>query len=781
MVRTGLAADADWPLVGGAGDGQRFSSLKQINRQNIARLSGAWVSEPFDDGASSRVTPVVERGRLYLSAGVRIYALDAGSGKTLWKRALGSAGDAKDAADLTAFAASDNPLPNAQGLALGEGLIFAGTANGSVVALDQRNGNIVWSVGLRDNPPHPMQNVSAAPVYTDGMVFVSLTTVERLRGRVMALDAHTGRELWRFYVVPDAGDPGSETWPNTEARKNGGGNVWLPPAVDSRLGLVYFGTGNAAPIRSGDLRPGNNLYTASVIALDEKTGRLRWHYQLVHHDLWEMDVATPLLVVRGPSGPAIVAMRPDGMLFRLDAATGRPLSRIEERPVTQEVEEATSPTQPFPIGTDSIVPACDSYRTTIPAGFVLDCNLPPPSYRRLNVLGPEAGVRVNPMSYSSQSGYLYALGNAYLTWRRRSEDPLAYDLIGFSDRVPGLEATSSRTLAAIDIRTGKIAWSQSTPGAGSDVGSPSGAGGGLLTTAGGLLFRRNGEGTFLALDAKTGKTLWHYWTGAVGGSASPISYAARGQQYVAVIDNTVVRAFTLGGPIAPAAVPATPSAEPSTFFSGSIQDAKLIELVSLRQENPYLTGTRYTIDEYAPNPYRARVAGLTVTFGNNGHQTHTIVGLDGSWTTGPLEPGQTADIRFPKAGSYGYRCQEHPFTYGEVIVGATPDQRSPSGLASEAGAQIYKRDCASCHGANLAGGDRGGVALVGTSFMTRWHGKTARDLLVRIRATMPATAPGSLEGADYLAVTDYLLQANGLDEQAKDEEGLALIKFGDHP
>lgn len=755
------AGDSAWPVVGGGLDAWRYSPLTEINRGTIAQLSGAWISQPFEDGASSRVTPVVQDGRMYLSAGVNVYALDAGSGRTLWSRRLGAAEDAKAAAGLMPFSHSENPLPNAQGLALGDGLIFVGTANGLVMGLDQADGRVVWSVSLRDAPRHPVQNISAAPIYAGGQVFVSVATVERYRGRVLALDAHTGHERWRFDVIPAPGQAGSSSWPShSDAWQNGGGNVWLPPVVDTRLGLVYFGTGNASPIKAGERRVGDNLYTASVIALDIHTGSLRWHYQLVHHDLWEMDVATPLVLYPAATGPAIAAMRPDGVLFRLDAGTGRALFPVDERAVDQDATSATARTQPMPRAVDSILPECAHFQPFVPAGFVLDCNFAPPSSRRLNVLAPAYGVRVNPMSYSPQTGYLYAQGMASLEWRRRTADPNAYEQNGFNARVPGIDAARSRVLAAIDVRSGKIAWRRDLAGAGADAGGPSGAGGGYLSTAGGLLFRRSGDGAFTALDATSGEPVWRYWTGAVGGSASPISYSVGSRQYIAVVDNNVVRAFALNGGIAPDAEPPAAPPQPAAFFVGPIQNTKMIELVSLRQENPYQSGTRYDVDEYGPNPYRARFSGLTALFGNNGHVTHTIVAVDGSWTTGPIKPGDTAEVTFTRAGSYAYRCSEHPFTYGELIVGQSSSD-APA-RATDAGAEVYQRECASCHGADLRGGERGATALIGAGFVSRWHDKNARDLFDRTRSTMPATAPNSLTPADYLAVTDYLLNVNQL-------------------
>ena len=210
----------------------------------------------------------------------------------------------------------------------------------------------------------------------------------------------TGRKAWDWFAVAGPGENGHETWPkNTDAWKTGGGAVWLVGAADPDLGLVYFGTGNGVPQYAGDTRAGDNLYLCSVVALDIKTGKLRWHYQTIRHDIWEADIAeSPVLFdaqVAGRPRKAIAAMRTDGYLFMLDRETGKPLMQIEERKVPQDARSHTVATQPYPVGADPVLPDCDEWRKQpMPSGFELGCFFAPASLDKPNLLTPAWGMRV---------------------------------------------------------------------------------------------------------------------------------------------------------------------------------------------------------------------------------------------------------------------------------------------------------------------------------------------------------------------------------------------------
>jgi len=740
----------EWPLVHGDWTNERYSTLSQINLNTVKRLGGAWVSKKFEDGGSTRSAPVVKDGVMYVTAGTRVYALNAKTGETLWTW-------------------RSNVLPSWQGVAVGEGRIFVGLQNGHMVALDQKKGEVIWNQTIGADPPQAGESVTGAPTYSQGIVIVGLANGDwALRGRVVALDAKTGHELWHFFTVPGPGEMGHDTWDQgNDVWKIGGGGVWQTGAVDPDLDLVFFGTGNPVPPFGGEERSGNNLFTCTVLALDMKTGKLRWHYQLVHHDVWEGDIATPLVLydaqVGGRSQKALAVMRADGYLFLLNRETGQPILPVEERPVPQDPRMKTSPTQPYPIGADEVLPDCEKWRTAkIPAGFQVGCFFTPSYYDKLNVLRPFFGMRIAPMSYSPQTGYFYATGVVFLGWRRRTDDP--YMLLDLGDTAPGLN--SSGVLAAIDSHTDKIVWQK-------EMNS---RGGGLLTTAGGLMFESEADGNFTAYDAKTGDILWQFQIGLAGrglssgGRGPATTFEVDGEQYVAAPAGSSVWAFKLGGAVQPVLKTTAVSSTDDKEFSGPITDTNEIETTSLdRDANQPVGGSRYYIDEYKFNPMRARVkTGTRVTWINNGKIIHTIAEKDGSWTTGPISPAQNGYVTFDKPGTYTYICKDHPWVYGQVIV---VDQTASNGLYTEdqakRGKALYSQSCSSCHTDNLKGTDQ--VApLVGETFVAHWQGRSVSDLFDRIRTTMPQNNPGSLSEQEYIDIIAFMLQANDFPEGKND-------------
>jgi glucose dehydrogenase/plastocyanin len=401
------------------------------------------------------------------------------------------------------------------------------------------------------------------------------------------------------------------------------------------------------------------LYLCSVVALDSKTGKLRWHYQVIRHDIWEADIAeAPVLFdaqIGGQPRKAIAAMRTDGYLFMLDRTSGKPLGRVEDRRVPQDAFQKTAATQPYPVGADHVLPDCDDWKKRpLPRGFELGCFFTPASVDKPNILAPVYGMRATPMAFDPQTQFFYVTGNAALQWLRRAEDPDFYSL-SFNGRVPGLSKLSSGVLAALDSRTNKIVWKKEFLG-----GRPSGA----LATAGGLVFEMAGDGNLQAYDATNGSIAWQFQTGTLGGSP-PITFENAGEQYIATVVGGAVLAFKLGGTVPARAAPAVP---PEEDFAGAITDTANIETATLARDMG-LTGAHYITDEYEFNPYRVRVkAGTRVIWRNNGRMTHTVIAEDGSWTTGPLSPLDVGTVTFDRSGTYTYICKEHPWVYGEIIV-----------------------------------------------------------------------------------------------------------------
>jgi alcohol dehydrogenase (cytochrome c) len=431
--------------------------------------------------------------------------------------------------------------------------------------------------------------------------------------------------------------------------------------------LIYVGTGNAVPVLGGEVRAGNNLYMTSVVALEVSSGKLKWYRQLTHHDLWEMDLSTPLILydarVAGKSRKAVAVMRTDGYLFVFDRATGEPLVPIQERAVPQDLRVHTAPTQPFPAGTDQIGPNCVE-ADMLPPGFVSGCYFEPLFYDHPEKLVNYITVRQAPMSFDPQTGYFYVAGGISPWWYRRPENPF----ITQATHPPG--AKEYGLVAAIDSRTHKIAWQARSPWM-LDAGS------GIMTTAGGLMFRMEGDGNFLAFDAKTGKQLWKFQTGYVAGptvlsltgGAPSAAYEVDGQEYIVVGMGKGLWAFSLHGSVSEHPAPPVP---PTKYgFQGIVQplDSGGEIGMSMLRLGAGPQGQEHYVDHSGFNPVRARIAaGQPVKFTNYGVTTRTVVSADGSWTTGPVAPGQSVSVTIDKPGKYRYFATESPWSRGELLV-----------------------------------------------------------------------------------------------------------------
>lgn len=790
-------------MVGGDWNNTRYSTLALINTRNVKQLRGAWVFT-FDEGGISRVTPVVKDGLMFVTGGRKVYTLNAKTGEIVWTyKTVPDALSVNISTTKKSTEALSSPdaAPNATGVAVGRGMVFVGLQDGHVIALTAKTGEPVWFQQTGINEPKKGQTVTAAPTYIDGVVFAGLSNGDwHLRGRLTALDAPSGNVLWQLFSIPGPGEPGHKTWPSfNDVWKLGGGGVWTSSPVDPELGTVYATTGNPMPPFAGHLRPGNNLYTDSVLAVDMKSGRLKWYYQLVHHDVFEADAGTPVILYNWKHRKALAVMRADGYLFQLDRETGKPLLPVKERRVPQLASQSTSPTQPFPVAGESILMSCEDWRKeSIPQGFVLGCMWtppasPPPSKDPQNVLAPFPAVRRAAMAYSPQTGYFYAQGTSMLNWPRRAHDPYFLD---WSGTVPGLNAYGE--LAAIDSRTGKIAWKKRIP-AWRHGGLPAALyrHGGLIVTAGGLMFRSSGDGNVEAYDAWNGDVLWQFQTGMSGTTGSPATYEIDGEQYIAVPVGSSLWTFKLRGEI-PAAATSLASTEDDDFSTviadGAVVETDKIETTSLHR-SPFGVGMHYFIDEFAFNPYRARVTrGTKVLFVNNGTMRHEFLALDGSWNTGPLSPAQEAWMSFDKPGKYSYICKNHPWVYGQILVeeaAATTHamsssknvQSNLSRFAEQAmrGKELFNKNCSTCHGDDL-GGRATAPALSGTAFKARWKNATIRDLFDRIWTTMPQSSPGNLDQQTYLDIVAYLLRANdvpfGTSEINANSEALHKTKVG---
>ena len=393
---------SDFPLAGGSYTNQRYSTLDQINTKNVRQLGGAWsIRLEGDQNAvigNLQGTPIVIDGMMYVTTSrLDVLAIDAATGAVKWRYRP----------------ASGVRIGSNKGVAVGDGKVFVGRRDNVLMALDQQTGHVVWERQLTD---HPAAYSSAAPVFHDGRVFIGTAGSDNgARGQLGAYDAKTGQELWKFYTIPAPGERFGDTWEG-DSYKIGGGGIWSHVALDPELGLVFMGTGNAAPDVWGASRGGDNLFTASVLALDLKTGAYRWHFQEVRHDVWDFDAgAAPVLAdirYRGRPRKILMHAGKTGYLYILDRTNGKPLIGVEDKPVPQEPRLKTAKTQPYPIG-DPFVPLCPEQifeefeRGCLFSGFWDKPVMIAP--------GSAGGNSWAPMAYSPQTGLVYVPGNVMPT------------------------------------------------------------------------------------------------------------------------------------------------------------------------------------------------------------------------------------------------------------------------------------------------------------------------------------------------------------------------------
>jgi alcohol dehydrogenase (cytochrome c) len=518
---------AEWLTNGGHLGNQRYSTLDQINRDNVAQLKGVWRAHLDGSGMGTRnsgeAQPLYDDGVVYVVTGDDgVFALDVASGAQTWKyEAVFPEGMGKSVCCGW----------TSRGVGMSEDKIFVGQLDAKLVALDKATGAIAWETqAARWEDGY---SITSAPLYYEGMVITGFSGAEYgVRGMVKAFDADTGAELWTFYTVPGPGDFGHDTWPqDSDAWKYGGGTVWQTPAVDPELGLLYFSTGNPGPDYNGAVRAGDNLFTASIVALDVSSGEYRWHFQQVHHDIWDYDAPNPVILFdmehNGVLRQALAQASKTGWVYILDRVTGEPIVGIEERPVPQEPEQLTSATQPYPIG-DSFVPQSIDipYEGT---NVVNDGKIFTPFGIDKPVLvqpSPAGSANWPPSAYDPTRNIMYvcAAETAMTLVQNEIEVPEGYlgELYtggGFG----GVSAPQRGIIAALDMATNTLVWQWRWPES---------CYSGFMATAGDLLFVGRNDGRLTALDIDTGRQLWAFQTGA-GMNASVTTFEQDGKQYVA--------------------------------------------------------------------------------------------------------------------------------------------------------------------------------------------------------------------------------------------------------
>ncbi|MGW0827855.1 PQQ-dependent dehydrogenase, methanol/ethanol family [Streptomyces sp. NPDC002845] len=495
-----LAASSEphnWLTYYGTYDGRRYSALDRINTGNVRGLRPAWVFQcgayGLHAGCSTyafEAAPIVVDGVMYLSGWDGwIFAVDAGTGQCLWQyqHAIPF--------DVSLCCGNVN-----RGVAVAKGKVFAATLNAHVIALDAATGEMVWDVTHGD--VRAAESATVAPLVVKNLVVVGSSGGEfGVRGHLDAYDIDTGERVWRTYTVPRPGEPGSGTWPSdSPAWARGGGNTWVTGTYDPELNLLYWGTGNPAPDFDGEVRPGDNLFTDSVIAVDADSGRIRWHYQFTPHDLWDYDSNMEMILFEQDGRKLLAHFDKNGYFFVLDRTDG---ALVRVTPFADRITWG------------EISPSGDVTPAVYPDKEGEDVHFWP---------GPAGGKEWCHAAYSPRTDMFYVpvqdVGATVTRRRREFRESIPY----WGASVTVDSADTSGQVKAFHAATGEEAWRWSWH-------LPISAS--VLATAGDLVFCGTPSGEFNALHARTGELLWQFQTGS-GHHSSPTTYSIDGRQYIAV-------------------------------------------------------------------------------------------------------------------------------------------------------------------------------------------------------------------------------------------------------
>lgn len=508
----------NWLTYSGDFTGRRYSRLTSITPANVKNLQLEWVLQsmsPAELTQKHEASPLVVDGVMYTVQPPNvIVALDATTGRVFWTHPYTPAATGRNCCGRVN-----------RGLAILGHTLFMGTLDGNLMAIDARDGRLVWTTQV--GRPEAAYAVTTAPLIVKDKVIVGPAGGEfGISGFIAAYDAATGKQVWRFNTVPHAGEPGNETWTG-DAWKTGGGSIWNIGSYDPQMNTIFWGVGNPGPDWNGAMRPGDNLYTSSVVALDADTGKLKWHYQFTPHDEFDFDATQIQMLAEipweGRPRPVLMTANRNGIFYVLDRATGK-----------------------FLLGKPFV-------KVTWMDGF--DANGRPNRVQTVT----EQGIRVYPEnqggtnwyspSYSPRTGLFYIptwVDTSAINTRRADRYVEGNQFLGggATHDIPGVTAgrVNQRSpqpghggITAVDPLTGNIRWRFDM----TDVTDS-----GVLSTASDLVFAGGREGHFYALDAKTGAVLWQ---AMIGGQIAngPVTYAVNGKQYVAVSAGSAMFCFAL--------------------------------------------------------------------------------------------------------------------------------------------------------------------------------------------------------------------------------------------
>lgn len=496
---------SNWPSYNGDESGRRFSGLDQITPQNVSSLRAQWVFHAPNSN-SLEGTPVVENGVMFVTSANDAYALDARTGRIIWHYSR----------PVTEGLVDDASAHHNRGVGLLGTRLYMQTDNAHLLCLDTRSGHLIWDVAYTSGNKN--YGATSAPLVVKDKVLVGTSGGDDgVRGFVAAFDAQTGKEAWRTWTIPGPGEPGSESWPG-DMYLRGGATTWMPGTFDAELNTVYWGTSNAAPDFDGDVRPGDDLYTACVLALDADTGKMKWHFQFTPHDLFDYDSTETAVLVdanfQGRPRKLLLEANRNGFFYVLDRTNG---TFLDAKPFVKKLNWAT--------GIDKNGRPIRSGLKPTPAGTMI-C---PDMTGATNWFSP---------SYNPQTHLFYFLAlescQIFLTKPQQFTEGQDFYATGVK-QAPGQRG--QKILMALDPSTGKAVWTYPQVGSGNSWG-------GTMTTAGGLVFFANDAEAFEAVDARTGTSLWHFNTGQEM-HASPMSYGVSGKQYVAIASGSDVFTFAL--------------------------------------------------------------------------------------------------------------------------------------------------------------------------------------------------------------------------------------------
>jgi PQQ-dependent dehydrogenase (methanol/ethanol family) len=504
-------AGKDWSTYGGNAWNQRYSGLTGINTKNVNQLvPRGMLQTGISKQGSFENTPIVIGSNAFVTTPYNtLIAYNLDSKKEVWRyeHKLGT----------TIYCCG----PNNRGVAVHGPHVYMGTLDARLIAFDGATGKIAWDVEVAD--PTFGYSITHAPLVVGNNVIVGVSGGEYgIRGHVTAYDAVTGKQVWRWYSIPaPKGDPTfdpaapngwwgdwvkstpegnglnrdiakekGDSAKNADAWTRGGGGVWMTPAFDPETGTIYVAVGNPSPDLDGSQRPGDNLYTDAVVAIDAANGKTKWYYQTVPHDVWDLDAVSPPVVAKINNKKVVVHAGKTGWVYILDAANGKLVKK-----------------------SDAFVPQENIF--ALPTGGQGTRMLP----------GANGGAEWSPISIDPTLGYAFVAALHQPMWYRTNYAPWEKGRLWLGSAfvaIPGEEQYG--LLSAVDLKTGKIAWQKKVP-------QP--MMGGTLSTAGGLTFTGEGNGNFNAYDSKTGNLLWQYNAGA-GCNSAPMSFEWKGEQFIGV-------------------------------------------------------------------------------------------------------------------------------------------------------------------------------------------------------------------------------------------------------